>query len=79
MWNVASTSYCKNAYAWKTPSYQKETNHCETTLQNIDVSSMEPWRADAILYDISVDMICAFFHRLVNFPIGVNYCKCCHA
>ena len=39
---------------------------------------MEPWCADAILCNISVDIICAFFHRLVNLPIEVKYCKHYH-
>ena len=44
----------------------------------MDVSTMEFRCADAILYDIGVDIICAFFYRLVNFPIGVKYCNHCH-
>ena len=57
---------------------KKKTNRCQRTLQNMDVSTMEFRCADAILYDIGVDIICAFFYRLVNFPIGVKYCNHCH-
>ena len=51
---------------------KKKTNRCQRTLQNMDVSTMEFRCADAILYDIGVDIICAFLSPFGKFS---NRCK----
>lgn len=78
MWNVASSSDHKKRSWLKDPMWVKKANNWGKTLQNLGVSTMEPWYTNAILRDIGVDITHAFFHRLINFPIGVKYRTLCH-
>lgn len=52
---------------------KKETNHHETTLRDVVVSTMEPWCTTPFRTTLALTLLIhAFFHLLINFPIVVK-------